>query len=951
MSLLRSIVGFFGSGPVAETENAVPLASGAAGASNRQPPPPDPDRTLIPDFWFWGKRETRSDARRMAQEPPSFADQLKWRDWDARTGCFVLATGRDAGILYELSPAASEGRDANTLANMQNAFHAAVKTGLIEDASSPWIAQFFVQDEASLYPHWRQFQNYIPSHLRDTEFTQAWLKEIDAHLQQVAQPNGIFRDEKGVPWRGKERRVFVTLYRLNQPRLSEAMKACNEAAVRFEAAFQQQGVSLRRCRGRDLVEWMMPFLNPTPDSTDGDAFAYMRNLSWPDEVSGQDLPPQWDLGERCVRSYPHHDGEGIWRFQDRHYKCVTMQEFDARLQLGHLTGERQFSEKDVSTLMDKLPSGTRVVVTVVALSQFLVKRHLRQLMGTAVGDGANAAETQRQVLIADTRMAEGEKLYPVAAVFYVGARTPEQVAIKARTLGSLLQTQGMPPIEPKFDLFAAQAFLRHLPFGFRYEEDRALPRRATLQYADEIAKLLPLSGRSTGTGKPCLNFFNRGAEPLVFDPIADRLRNAHATIFGPTGSGKSAWLTNALCQIMAVHRPKMWIIDPKWPAPSFELLVQYFRALDVTVNHVRLTPDAVIGLNPFDGAMSLLDDDVAQVSAESDEVEGRDLLGELTLLATAMITGGEQRELDELRRQDRPIISKAIVRAAQNVRTRGLPRAQEHVLIEDVCNAIDELADETLSGSETQRKLHGMADAMRTFTQDDASGKLFNRPGSAWPDADVTLVEFATLGTEGYGSALDVAFMSLMQAIQTDITRRQYGDRYTMVIVDEVHVLAARPLMGKFITKAVKTFRSAGTWFWQATQNIKDMSDDMRKLLSNLEWFICLSMSKDEVADLMAVKSLTDEQQNMAQSATKEPGKFSEGVVIHEKFTGLFRSIMPPHALALAQTEQHERAARRKIQIDTGCTELEAVFAVSQRIKDARSSVGEHKQTLWRDRT
>ncbi len=84
-------------------------------------------------------------------------------------------------------------------------------------------------------------------------------------------------------------------------------------------------------------------------------------------------------------------------------------------------------------------------------------------------------------------------------------------------------------------------------------------KRLPLQYAEEIAKLLPLSGCSTGTGKPCLNFFNRGAEPLVFDPIADRLRNAHAMIFGPPGSGKSAWLTNSLDAVYAPPGQKVAI--------------------------------------------------------------------------------------------------------------------------------------------------------------------------------------------------------------------------------------------------------------------------------------------------------------------------------------------------------------------------------------------------------
>jgi hypothetical protein len=48
-------------------------------------------------------------------------------------------------------------------------------------------------------------------------------------------------------------------------------------------------------------------------------------------------------------------------------------------------------------------------------------------------------------------------------------------------------------------------------------------------------------------------FFNRGGEPVLFDPIADRKSNAHMLILGPTGSGKSALLVYDL-PTMATHR-------------------------------------------------------------------------------------------------------------------------------------------------------------------------------------------------------------------------------------------------------------------------------------------------------------------------------------------------------------------------------------------------------------
>ena len=64
-------------------------------------------------------------------------------------------------------------------------------------------------------------------------------------------------------------------------------------------------------------------------------------------------------------------------------------------------------------------------------------------------------------------------------------------------------------------------------------------RRSRLVFARHIANLLPLYGRSTGTGKPGMLFFNRGGEPVQFDPIADRkskpIVDPRADRFGQVG--------------------------------------------------------------------------------------------------------------------------------------------------------------------------------------------------------------------------------------------------------------------------------------------------------------------------------------------------------------------------------------------------------------------------------
>ena len=56
----------------------------------------------------------------------------------------------------------------------------------------------------------------------------------------------------------------------------------------------------------------------------------------------------------------------------------------------------------------------------------------------------------------------------------------------------------------------------------------------------------------------------------------------------------------------------------------------------------------------------------------------------------------------------------------------------------------------------------------------------------------------------------------------------------------------------------------------------------------------------------------------------------------------LFRNVPPSLSLALAMTEKHEKAQRRKVMDELGCSEVEAAYEVAQKIsrerKQAQSS-------------
>ncbi|MDQ3776354.1 MAG: hypothetical protein M3461_19355 [Pseudomonadota bacterium] len=61
-------------------------------------------------------------------------------------------------------------------------------------------------------------------------------------------------------------------------------------------------------------------------------------------------------------------------------------------------------------------------------------------------------------------------------------------------------THGIQPIAGAHDLIALDAYIKHLPMNYEPHLDR-IRRRGRLTFASHIASLLPLYGRSTGTGR------------------------------------------------------------------------------------------------------------------------------------------------------------------------------------------------------------------------------------------------------------------------------------------------------------------------------------------------------------------------------------------------------------------------------------------------------------------
>jgi hypothetical protein len=64
-------------------------------------------------------------------------------------------------------------------------------------------------------------------------------------------------------------------------------------------------------------------------------------------------------------------------------------------------------------------------------------------------------------------------------------------------------------------------------------------------------------------------------------------------------------------------------------------------------------------------------------------------------------------------------------------------------------------------------------------------------------------------------------------------------------------------------------------------------------------------------------------------------------VVLSPAIKALFRNVPPALALALAQTEQDEKADRADLMREHGCDELEAALMIAERIAAKRRQSGD----------
>ncbi len=883
--------------------------------------------------------------RKVVRNTHSFADLLAPRI-DLGNGMIGLQDLMSIGRMFDVVCGNTEARSDASLIRMQERVHQAIAKGFPENSFRPWIMQWFVQDDSDGLTRMiaERLTQYTQDSLLGSRYTGHWFRTMEEHFSDLTRPGGLYPygASNAISWRGKSRRIRLCIWRKSFPHQKDEDSTIEQLCAQLQHSLAESEITLVPAGAKDLYEWLTHWFVPQPEAHTGfqNTFELLDAHPWTNDRQSRAMAlysgsASADISRAALHGVAPWTWKrpGIWWFRGQPSRFITVDELTAEPDIGHLTVERQFGDA-VATLWDQVPKGSIWSMSVVFFPQESIEEKISKVKENSVGDDPAAVERRSLADSALSEIVRGNSIYRVFSGVFVFGSDLSDLNRRTERLLSLLSIHRLRPIAPRYDPISLDSYVRALPFGFDPRQDsKPSTRRSRLWFSSHIARVMPVFGRSIGSGAPGCILFNRGAEPLMFDPLnpVEREKNAHSLVLGPTGSGKTAFLIYLLLHSLAIHRPRVVLISA---LSTFGLFAEHCRRQGLSVHHFRVDGQRSSAIPPFRHAQDLLVKDDSEKNADSGNY--RDLLGEMEIQARLMITGGQKNEENKLRRDDLDLIRSALVDAARISKQEGRRQTMTSDLVNSLylASSSGQVGKHRLSKRQQQRAAQ-MAGACNIFCS-GLNGRLFDTEGELWPDSDITVVELDLLARRGYEDRLAVALTGLFASINNRIERNQYQSRQTIVVIDEAHVLLQNPLITPYINRICAMWRTFGAWLWIATQSIRQFSDNAKELLNQPEWWYCLSMDEDEIGQIERFKSLSEPQRDLLRQARKAPGQYTEGTLISSRLVTLFRNVPPALALALSQTEKSEKAARAELMNERGISEVEAAYLIAESLRSNR---------------
>ncbi|MDF9399124.1 conjugative transfer ATPase [Vibrio sp. 1180_3] len=902
---------------------------------------------------------------------PSFASKLPYAGYDPESQTFILEDLISRAVVFTIEPISTEGKTGESLAAIRDSIEDIYRDFEERDVhDGQWVIQEFTYEDNSVERIIDKMRSYVLPHARGSKFTEEYIKLMERHYRTIAKDEGLYEDTEVTrrPWRFKTPRTKFIIYRrqgasdirkINGARHDPIMEI-SEIAKDLVVKFRQANIRCQIDDEVDLFSWLFRFFNPNPElNCFENKEEYYERMC---DVDG-DLLIGDSLCEALLSEPPKSDvDDNCWYFNGAPTRFLRFGGLRKKPRIGALSGEVSQGEGNgVTTFcaMDSLPGNSIITKTTVITPQTQFEKRFAKTKKSANGSNNESKKTAKNLKVLDNYLQNDYKKVMVTMGVYVRGQNLDELGENQRVAISTLNNNNIMVYKDAVDGLSLDAFINHLPMNFRPEKDKGMYLRS--MWAQHSANLCFAFGRGEGTGNPCLSFFNRGGAPVFFDPMSkkDKSNNSFGFISGPSGAGKSVTITQLVYSIMAMKRPRMFIIEY---GDSFSMAAKDWEKKGLTVNYLKVMPESAPALAPFANIDKILDnttldesdliqnfeadeddsdinDDESKVSKEAD------ILGELELLLMLMITGSEQVEFERYTRADRSLVRQALVETAKRQRTKGFEKGLGKACPTIVSDIIDTFTifanDAERDLSEFKRNmLKDMALSLDSFTS-GINHTLFNTAGDSWPDTDVTVFNLGLLSQDSNVSQLNVAFLSLMQHINSMSEAYQFDERDIVSITDEAHLLLNNNMLGRVLTKVVKTARKLGHIPWFATQDLADLAGESKKILNNIEWFYCLNFGLEEAKIVKEIKNLTDEDVHLLISTRKLDRCYTEGVALTKQHRILFRISPPSLLLAVAMTDSSEKAERRQLmqEIETD-DELEAVYEMANRMDKARGIEG-----------
>ncbi len=921
-----------------------------------------------------------SDIAKQYDTRKSISDHLPWVEWSDAENIVLLEDFKSCGALLEIQDISTEAKPQEMIEeihkNVKGVFQSVVP---LED-KDPWIVQIYIQDDLTLDPLNRRLEEYVKD--PDDPLTKKYLSIMARHFKLLGREQGMFRDPlSDLNFRGRTRRIRLAVYRRYEDENNKASKSkkkldvVNELRVVTETLMtqlRQGGMNVRRLKGQHFYEWLVRWFNPKPAITDGDQDELLKAYPYP----GATKPHGWNFTQNVFFDTVK-DEEGAWVFDGIKHKVMVFQDLQDQLDIGVISRERSFgSGKNHYALIDKFPPGTIYTMQLIFESKTAVEKHLNTIKKAAVGQELVIQEVKRNVERAFYEVANGNMLFRSSEALYIRAATHEELEENERNIRALLVSSGLTTVKTEEELYPQDVYLRFLPFNFSYAFDKKNSFRSTYKYADDIARLLPVYGRSKGDGmNPLVIGYNRGGEPFIYDHSSNDFKqsNSHMFICGTTGSGKSVSLNSLILAMSAVSNPRIIAIEV---GGSFDLTTKFLSAHGRNVRTLKFSRKDPIVLNPYSEAYKALEmvereeallaklaiKDPADlleakakqieeeikalaeplvIEADDDTREDRDILTEMMLATRIMVTGGDDRENEKISRSDMMLIMQTLIHSMKKCRDAGAPQ----MLVQHVAAGFNEIAENTTNTIE-QARLREFGRNLTSYTL-GMKAQFVNGESEPLGEFDCLHVDFGFMQEESNRDLLNICCISLLSKVMAIAEAHKASFRPTFLVFDEIHIFLSSEIGIVYLVLLAKVARKFGVWLIFATQNINDFSGRARKILSMIETWICLSLDREEVAHIETFKPLSDEMKALLLSVQKFPGIYSEGVLIGKRYSGLFRNVPPRFMLALSMTEQNERAELAAIMRDENLSsELEAVEIMALRLEAKQAKEMKNDRTF-----